>query len=251
MEHSLTYVVQEFENERSLIGNVARSELEQVRKVVDDLSTKLRTKTIEMRHIKRLAQHVLDQRTELELFFMESLEYVKQQIRQKRLGELRTNQENYKKSMKDVLKSRKVIPPLKSINPIKNSSLPTSLVIEPEEDSIPKKEKIDIQDLEWTDKEKILRVLFAKMNGISLTNEVEKRKPLIDELDRAHKHRSGFSDIVPSDSFSKKSYSRPGTSKSMQLSVVSELVSTVPPSTAGMNAEPEALSGSGFQPLTT
>ena len=52
MEHSLSHVVQEFEHERSIIGRVAHEELEQVKKVVQELSKRLATKTVEIRHIK-------------------------------------------------------------------------------------------------------------------------------------------------------------------------------------------------------
>jgi hypothetical protein len=54
MEHSLTHVVQEFEQERIMIGDIAKKELEGVKKVVMDLTTKLATKAVEMRHIKVL-----------------------------------------------------------------------------------------------------------------------------------------------------------------------------------------------------
>lgn len=52
MEHSLTHVVREFEQERKIIGDIAKKELEGVKKVVLDLTTKLATKAVEMRHIK-------------------------------------------------------------------------------------------------------------------------------------------------------------------------------------------------------
>ena len=52
MEHSLTHVVQEFEQERKIIGKMAKSELEEVKKVVYDLSSRLARKAVEMRHIK-------------------------------------------------------------------------------------------------------------------------------------------------------------------------------------------------------
>lgn len=52
MENSLSHVVQEFEQERLIIGQVAKLELEEVKKVVKDLSARLHAKTVEMRHIK-------------------------------------------------------------------------------------------------------------------------------------------------------------------------------------------------------
>ena len=52
MEHSLSHVVREFEHEREILGNLARRELEEVKRVADQLRTNLARKTIEMKHIK-------------------------------------------------------------------------------------------------------------------------------------------------------------------------------------------------------
>lgn len=52
MEHSLTHVVQEFEQEKKIVGEITKKELEGIKNVVLDLTSKLATKTIEMRHIK-------------------------------------------------------------------------------------------------------------------------------------------------------------------------------------------------------
>jgi hypothetical protein len=58
-----------------------------------------------------------------------------------------------------------------------------------------KNDKLDIKDLSWEEKEKILRVLFAKMNGVSLGTE---RKPSkeIQELKEASKARDGLANRV-------------------------------------------------------
>jgi hypothetical protein len=52
MEHSLTHVVQEFEQEKKIVGEITKKELEGIKNVVLDLTSKLATKAIEMRHIK-------------------------------------------------------------------------------------------------------------------------------------------------------------------------------------------------------
>lgn len=52
MEHALSHVVKEFEQERDAIGSIARQELEGVRKVVRRLRSNLSRKAIEMKHIK-------------------------------------------------------------------------------------------------------------------------------------------------------------------------------------------------------
>ncbi|KAJ1556530.1 hypothetical protein HK405_002621, partial [Cladochytrium tenue] len=79
MEHSLSHVVREFEHERGAIGRLARRELDEVRRIADRLRENLERKSVEMRHIKRLAQHVLDQRSDLERFFMDALDHVREQ----------------------------------------------------------------------------------------------------------------------------------------------------------------------------
>lgn len=81
MEHALSHVVKEFEVERDLIGKLAREELDEVRKVVRRLRSNMARKSMEMKHIKILAQHILNQRSELEKFFMEALDYVKESIK--------------------------------------------------------------------------------------------------------------------------------------------------------------------------
>lgn len=102
MEMSLTQVVREFEKERKHLRTVAKQQLDEVKALLSDLSIRLAKKTVEMRRIKRLSQHILDQRTEMEEFFMESLEFVKEQIRKERQQELKHTQERYKQSMKAV-----------------------------------------------------------------------------------------------------------------------------------------------------
>ncbi|KAJ3269396.1 hypothetical protein HDV01_001437 [Terramyces sp. JEL0728] len=200
MEHALTHVVTEFEQERQLIGQLAKKELEEVKKVVSDLTNRLTTKAVEMKHIKvfhskqkRLAQHILDQRTELEVFFMESLETVKDEQRKLKVEEMKRNQDKYKQNMRDVLKNT-IIPPLKPLKPIPGSEIHQTLKLGANKEFEPApKPKVDIKELSWEDKEKILRILFAKMNGISLANEQEKKASGVDrDLDKASKHRTGF-----------------------------------------------------------
>jgi hypothetical protein len=52
MERSLSHVVNEFQQERNVIGNIAREELQGVKIVVRRLRSNLSRKAIEMQHIK-------------------------------------------------------------------------------------------------------------------------------------------------------------------------------------------------------
>ena len=80
LEKSLSHVVREFETERELITNNARIESEAARVELAKLQRVIEMKTKEMSKVKRLAKNILDQRTELERFFLESLEQVKMEI---------------------------------------------------------------------------------------------------------------------------------------------------------------------------
>lgn len=97
------------------------------------------------------------------------------------------------------MRSKAAIPTIKRLKPINREAIST--ILQPQtpahiEELEEEKEKIDIKDLSWVDKENILRILFSKMNGISLANEAEKRAKAIEELGSS-KHRPGFSELEP------------------------------------------------------
>jgi hypothetical protein len=115
-----------------------------------------------------------------------------------------------------LLKSKTAIPPLKALKTLTKLEPPIVLTTE-EPEELPAKARVDINDLSWEDKERILRILFAKMNGVNLVHEND-RKPPNEDLDRAKKHRSGFADddeknkgglpdINTSESFSRRTIS--------------------------------------------
>ena len=72
--------MREFETERRLITDGARVESEAARVEIAKLQRMIEMKTKEMSKVKRLAKSILDQRTELERFFLEALEQVKMEI---------------------------------------------------------------------------------------------------------------------------------------------------------------------------
>lgn len=103
MDETLTHVVQQFVKERETIGANTQKEVEEVKNIVREMATRLAKKTAEMRHVRRLAQHILDQRTEMEEFFMDSLEFVRGELGKERRTELKNTQDRYKQSMRDVV----------------------------------------------------------------------------------------------------------------------------------------------------
>ncbi len=95
-------------------------------------------KSQEIRNLKAVAQIILDQRSDTEQFFLEAIDFVKEEARKRSVQ----NSAKHKSRFPDLITKEK--PDQKSkLNP----------------------EKLDFNSLSWEDKEKILRILFSKMNA--------------------------------------------------------------------------------------
>lgn len=115
-----------------------------------------------------MANHVLDQRTEVERFFIESLEHVKSNMVRQQEEKRKEFYSEYSRKLKLVLDAKGL-----SNAAIKDNFKPVGPIHDyasvEKEESIFKKTQLNaikIEDLTWSDKERVLRLLFAKMNGI-------------------------------------------------------------------------------------
>lgn len=73
-------MVQEFEEQQSSAAERTQLEMEMAVTEVARLQKTVELKTKEMNKVKKLAKNILDQRTEVERFFLEGLETVKKEI---------------------------------------------------------------------------------------------------------------------------------------------------------------------------
>ena len=114
--------------------------------------------------MRALAQVVLDQRSEVEQFFLEALEQIKEEIRKKNTLE--------KKQKRQVT------------NPSAMGGGPDGSIQgghahqSSNASNDPAKafsDKVDLNDLEWEDRERVLRLLFSKMNAGIQTNSLAAR----------------------------------------------------------------------------
>ena len=85
LETSLSHVVREFEAERQSLVRKSQIENESSSVEICKLQRTVDLKTREMNKVKRLARNILDQRTEIERFFLEALGQVKTEIVSNRL----------------------------------------------------------------------------------------------------------------------------------------------------------------------
>lgn len=113
---------------------------------------------------QRLALHILYQRTDMERFFMDALETVRGEIRREDAQKRRMG------FRKQVLLDAEVFG--QNLNGPETTDNNNNQVEDDEEDGDGNEEgekkgkKVDISSIAWKEKERVLRLLFAKMNGL-------------------------------------------------------------------------------------
>jgi len=80
LEQSLGHAVREFEVEQGALAAKTNDEMEWSRLEVAKLQRIIELKTKEMNKVKKLARNILDQRTEVERFFLDALDHVKKEV---------------------------------------------------------------------------------------------------------------------------------------------------------------------------
>lgn len=155
--------------DRSLLR--AREEKEQLRQ---DIAVELQDQTLdaaglrrllavknkELRQIRELSQYVLDQRTEVESFFLEALQEVRGRILLERKASHRKAMLDYNSKMREATRVGGKFPKITNSKDLTEmSDAPSALPMAPDG-------KVELKDLTWRDKEHILRLLFAKINQV-------------------------------------------------------------------------------------
>ena len=144
----------------------------------------IKLKNQELIHMKSLAATILSQRTETEQFFLESLQEVKEAIKQERRRnaiDAKITVNKYKTgahsltyllthSLTYSLTYIGAVAPdsgaVKRFPPLNIKASNVHMLDERQPSTIPSimKDKVYLKDLSWEDKELVLRVLFAKIN---------------------------------------------------------------------------------------
>ncbi|NXT27226.1 BBOF1 factor, partial [Syrrhaptes paradoxus] len=128
----------------------------------------LEMKDREMIQVKKLARNILNERTEVERFFLDALEHVKQEIISSKKHYKKKAQNAYYRKMMEACAGKAEFPKIKTFKGNINSTNDVYRDLEEAEKCYWEKvqfEKVDISELTWGQKECVLRLLFAKMNG--------------------------------------------------------------------------------------
>ena len=186
LERSLSSVVRDFEKEKDIIVTKSKQNINELTLTNGGLKQLLRLKNKELKNIRNLAQVILNQRTEVEQYFLDALDQVKNEIKKKKEDEHKLAVSEYRQQMRRATKNKNIkFPAIRSSLGDNSSGLDqilnggdsglngggsrssvqgggSQIVGGPEAPNM----KVDLRDLSWDDRERVLRLLFAKINNV-------------------------------------------------------------------------------------
>ncbi|XP_035395146.1 basal body-orientation factor 1 [Cygnus atratus] len=168
LEMALSHMTTEFETETKKTQHQAQIENQASMVEIKKLQQLLEMKDQEMNRVKKLARNILNERTEVERFFLDALEHVKQEIIASRKHYYEKARAAYYRKMMEACAGTEEFPKVKTFKGNINSTNSVYRDLEEAEKYYWDKvqfEKVDISELTWEQKERVLRLLFAKMNG--------------------------------------------------------------------------------------
>lgn len=175
LETALSHVVREFEHERALLVVRNEENNEDIRGELTACQRALKLKTAENKRIRHLAKYVVQQRSELELFFHEALSNVTAEIATSRALFAKEVKGKHTRLMLEGLKTG-LLPPIRTFNAAEASTNSMDQIFNEASVMPDLSSGVAIEDLTWEQKEQVLRRLFAKMNTVASTNAKAKAK---------------------------------------------------------------------------
>eukprot|EP01029_Cantina_marsupialis_P018257 TRINITY_DN41853_c0_g1_i1.p1 TRINITY_DN41853_c0_g1~~TRINITY_DN41853_c0_g1_i1.p1 ORF type:complete len:474 (+),score=138.74 TRINITY_DN41853_c0_g1_i1:65-1486(+) len=173
LEKQLTQIVRDYEKQMEGTALKHKKELEAKDLEHQSLKQLVKLRSKELRAIRRHAQVLLDGRNEIQEFFLQALETVKREMTNKKLAHAQSKQTTYRNQMREAtLKGTTRFPTIKHPTQMAASS------ILPEPSKLNNIQKIDIGELNWEDKERVLRLLFAKINGFNSAVDMGNTAPV-------------------------------------------------------------------------
>lgn len=154
LEDSLREVTRHNNEERHKVADELRGKVDLHQGESDALRKQLKAKTRELRHIRRLSQMILDQRSEVEQFFIEALEQVK-------LERGKVVAEERRQAKMAAAKALREHAGMRGSRGASDRGGDLGLNIS---QTGAADDKVYLKDLTLEDRERVLRLLFAKIN---------------------------------------------------------------------------------------
>eukprot|EP00656_Telonema_subtile_P055383 TRINITY_DN8549_c0_g1_i1.p1 TRINITY_DN8549_c0_g1~~TRINITY_DN8549_c0_g1_i1.p1 ORF type:complete len:500 (+),score=151.11 TRINITY_DN8549_c0_g1_i1:203-1702(+) len=173
LEDSLKEVTRQNSMERQRVVTDLQQQLEERTREAEQLRGQLKLKSKELKHIRRLSQMILEQRSEVEQFFVEALEQVKLEKSKQKEDEKRKARTEQARQYREHGGTRPLT------NPLVNERPP-----------VWGDDKIHLKDLDFEDRERVLRLLFAKINVAQKGNSRGQQQKLVEEEDEDEEYVS-------------------------------------------------------------
>jgi len=159
LERHVSTSTREFEKEKEALSQSDKKKMAEIELDSAGLRQLVRLKTKELAHVKKLAAIILQKRNEVETFLLESIEHVKGEIGRRRAEEERLTRSTGKGRLPALA------------GPPRASNLPHTA-----------EERVDIRELTWDDRERVLRLLFAKINNATPLHAMPPHELSADEM---------------------------------------------------------------------
>uniref|UniRef100_A0A452DYR3 Basal body-orientation factor 1 n=1 Tax=Capra hircus TaxID=9925 RepID=A0A452DYR3_CAPHI len=193
LENALVCMTKEFETEVLKLQQQAMVENQAGQVEIFKLQQLLQMKDKEMNRIKKLAKNILDERTEVERFFLDALHQVKKQILFSRKHYKQVAQTAFNLKMREACAGRMEYPKIRTFDGREHSTNSVNQDLMEADKWTDIEGNVDIGDLTWEQKEKVLRLLFAKMNGFVPRKYSQSSRPPVPDY------------VVPDDETTKES----------------------------------------------
>jgi len=170
---------QDYNDERQVVLSSAVQQSAIDRADIARLQQTLSLREIEMKKVKMLAKKVIDDRSDMEKFFIEALDHVCRQIRSSRGSYVKSAKSKYHAQMAAAANGKAPLPPVKTFGANPHSTNTVQNDLQAAEDWRYVDANTDISDLTWEQKEKVIRLLFAKLNGVAKDKKASEPLPAL------------------------------------------------------------------------
>lgn len=167
LEQSLTQVIKDFDQERQQLKDQNKQEQKEQSAELAAVRRSLELLKRENRHLRHLGRKILQQRSDVEQFFLDSLVMVRNQISDNRMQYQKAASLAYHEQFIAAQKGAANFPRVRTFNNTEsstNSVYHDMTAAEKWHDSSGRK---DLGELTWEQREHVLRLLFSKMNSNS------------------------------------------------------------------------------------
>ncbi len=159
LEQSLTQVLRDVEIEREAREKAHQQELDETRREAMQHRQAHQIKARDLSNIKRHAKLLLKQRSELEQFFYEALATVKTEVRDRNEAELKAAKAAQNRSLRQLAMPR-------------GTKLPELGKPASPQPQIDPNAPVELSSLGPDDRERVLKLLFARINGMATANDL-------------------------------------------------------------------------------